>query len=453
MIAHALLLLAEAALVASLMLALFGLRRRLGLAPVYVVLGAFQYLQIVLATAIQMEVLPGLVVDPASVALYPITTFVVVLTYIALDAEETRKVAYGVVISNLAVYGVAALAGWHLVIDGHQNLLALPPALFTQSLGVALTRTAALFLDVVSAIVVFEVVSRRLHSMFLRLWVTASVVMLIDSVLLTVGLRLGDPNLWRTFASGLAAKLAGATFYAFALAVYLRYVDKHGVETIGERSNRDVFHRLTYRQRYEKVRREMSRDALTGLYNRGYFDEQAARHLAHVQRANHVMSLVLIDVDDLKVTNDRDGHRSGDELLRFVADQLQGMVRAADARLPLRRRRVRGAADHRRRRGRGDLRRAADRADRRPLARADAGATLGAREADRRRGRLPRRRPHRGGSAAHRRHPALPRQAPGWRPGRHRHTPRWRVRVVRLDQSDLGDSGCDHSGRVDDLSA
>ena len=64
--------------------------------------------------------------------------------------------------------------------------------------------------------------------MFLRLWITASLVMLIDSVLLTVGLRLGDPDLWPTFASGLAAKLAGATFYAFALALYLRYVDKHG---------------------------------------------------------------------------------------------------------------------------------------------------------------------------------------------------------------------------------
>ena len=43
------------------------------------------------------------------------------------------------------------------------------------------------------------------------------------------------------------------------------------------------------------------------------------------------MSVVLIDVDDLKVSNDLHGHRSGDELLRFVADQLQGMVRAADA--------------------------------------------------------------------------------------------------------------------------
>ena len=331
MIAHAWLLLAEAALVASLVLALFGLRRRLGLAPVYLVVGAFQYLQIVLATAVRVEMLPGLVIDPASVVLFPITTFVVVLTYIELDAEETRKVAYGVVISNLAVYGVAALAGWHLVIDGHQNPLALPPTLFTQSLRLALASTAALFLDVVSAIVVFEVVSRRLHSMFLRLWVTASVVMLIDSVLFTVGLRLGYPNLWRTFAAGLAAKLAGATFYAVAVALYLRYVDEHGVETIGERSSRDVFHWLTYRQRYEKVRSQMSRDALTGLYNRGYFDEQAARQLAHAQRANHVMSLVLIDVDDLKATNDRHGHRSGDQLLRFVADQLQGMVRAADA--------------------------------------------------------------------------------------------------------------------------
>ena len=53
MSAHLLLLLAEATLVASLVLALFGLRRRFGLAPIYLVVGAFQYLQIVLATAVR----------------------------------------------------------------------------------------------------------------------------------------------------------------------------------------------------------------------------------------------------------------------------------------------------------------------------------------------------------------------------------------------------------------
>jgi diguanylate cyclase (GGDEF)-like protein len=329
--AHLLLLLAEATLVASLVLALFGLRRRLGLTPVYLVVGAFQYLQIVLATAVRVEMLPGVVVDPASVVLFPITTFVVLLTYIELDASETRKVAYGVVISNLAAYGVSALAGWHLVVAGHENPMALPPALFTQSLRLALASTAALFVDVVSALVVFEAVSGRVQSLFLRLWLTAAAVMAIDSVLFTLGLRLGQPGFVPTLLWGFAAKLAGATFYAACVALYLRYVDEEGVEAIGERKSRDVFQWLTYRQRYEEVRSQMARDALTGLFNRGYFDEQAPRLLAHAQRANHVMSLVIFDVDHLKATNDHHGHLAGDQLLRFVADQLQGMVRASDA--------------------------------------------------------------------------------------------------------------------------
>ena len=165
------------------------------------------------------------------------------------------------------------------------------------------------------------------------------------------------------------------------------------------------------------------------------------------------MSLVLIDVDDLKVTNDRDGHRSGDELLRFVANQLQGMVRAADAACRY------GGDEFVVLLTTGDAAAAAIFAERLieltdarsreltpapPWAPAKLTAGVAAFPADGRTVEDP---------AAHRRHPALPRQAPGWRPGRHRHTPRWRVRVVRLDQSDLGDSGCDHSGRVDDLSA
>ena len=111
------------------------------------------------------------------------------------------------------------------------------------------------------------------------------------------------------FVAGLAAKLAGATFYAAVIALYLRYVDSTASATTGERSSRDVFHWLTYRQRYEKARSQMARDALTGLYNRGYFDEHAPRQVAHAERANHMMSLVLIDVDNLKATNDRHGHR------------------------------------------------------------------------------------------------------------------------------------------------
>lgn len=75
----------------------------------------------------------------------------------------------------------------------------------------------------------------------------------------------------------------------------------------------------------------MTRDALTGLYNRGYFDETAPRHLAHANRAGHQMSLVIIDVDRLKETSDRHGHQAGDQLLTFVARQVGQIVRSADA--------------------------------------------------------------------------------------------------------------------------
>jgi diguanylate cyclase (GGDEF)-like protein len=329
---HVILLLAQAALTASIVLALFGLRRRLGLAPVYLVVGAFQYLSIVLASSVRLEIVPGIVIDPASVVLFPITTFVVLLTYIELDAEETRKVAYGVVISNLAVYAVAAVAGWHLMVDGHRNPLNLPVSLFTQSLRQALASTAALFVDVVGALVVFEAVSRRLRgSLFLRLWLTATAVMAIDSLIFYVGVFGGRASLPGVMWSGFLAKLAGSTFYAAVVTLYLRYVDPHDSPAPGDRSGRDVFQWLTYRQRYEEARIQLARDALTGLYNRGYFDEHAPRQVAHAERAAHMMSLVVIDVDNLKTTNDRHGHQAGDDLLRFVAAQLTTMVRASDA--------------------------------------------------------------------------------------------------------------------------
>lgn len=332
MTTHAWLLIAEATLTASIVLSLFGLRRRLGLAPVYLVVGAFQYLQIVLATSVRFEVLPGVVVDPASVVLFPITTFVVLLTYIELDADETRKVAYGVVISNLAVYAVAAVAGWHLLLPGARNPLDLPVTLFTQSLRLAVASTAALFVDMVAALVIFEAISRRLGgSLFVRLWVTAAAVMALDSVLFAAGVFLGRPGFLPALVGGFLAKATGATFYAAVVALYVRYVDVEAPAAGGDRPSRDVFTWLTYRQRYEQAQIQLTRDALTGLYNRGYFDEHAPRQVAHAERAAHAMSLVVVDVDGLKATNDRHGHQAGDELLRFVAKELTTMVRASDA--------------------------------------------------------------------------------------------------------------------------
>lgn len=73
------------------------------------------------------------------------------------------------------------------------------------------------------------------------------------------------------------------------------------------------------------------RDPLTGLWNRRYFDERLAEEISRARRKlEYTFSLVLVDVNDLKLVNDQEGHAAGDELLVWVARFLQKATRAHD---------------------------------------------------------------------------------------------------------------------------
>jgi diguanylate cyclase (GGDEF)-like protein/PAS domain S-box-containing protein len=85
---------------------------------------------------------------------------------------------------------------------------------------------------------------------------------------------------------------------------------------------------ITERRRVEEELRYLStHDALTGLYNRSFFEEELAR----LERGRDFpVSIVMADVDHLKITNDREGHAAGDELLRRAAYVLVTAFRAED---------------------------------------------------------------------------------------------------------------------------
>lgn len=61
-------------------------------------------------------------------------------------------------------------------------------------------------------------------------------------------------------------------------------------------------------------------DVLTGLLNRRGFDRALANAIAHAQRADQSLSLVLVDLDRFQKINDHLGHRAGDAVLQRVAD-------------------------------------------------------------------------------------------------------------------------------------
>jgi two-component system cell cycle response regulator len=71
-------------------------------------------------------------------------------------------------------------------------------------------------------------------------------------------------------------------------------------------------------------------DGLTSLYNRRYFDGVLARQVSQAQRYGRPLSLLLFDVNDFKLYNDRHGHPQGDQLLQTIGQCLKEKVRASD---------------------------------------------------------------------------------------------------------------------------
>src|SRR5438552_18653221 len=75
---------------------------------------------------------------------------------------------------------------------------------------------------------------------------------------------------------------------------------------------------------------EARTDHLSGLANRREFERVMEREVALAERHNRRLSLMMIDLDNLKRINDRLGHSAGDGALKLVAQQLQRVVRASD---------------------------------------------------------------------------------------------------------------------------
>ncbi len=80
------------------------------------------------------------------------------------------------------------------------------------------------------------------------------------------------------------------------------------------------------RRQYELV----TRDSLTGCFNKKSFLEHLSSEFAYATRHNKVLSLAMIDIDHFKKINDTFGHLAGDYVLRSVANLMQVTVRTED---------------------------------------------------------------------------------------------------------------------------
>ncbi len=83
-------------------------------------------------------------------------------------------------------------------------------------------------------------------------------------------------------------------------------------------------------QRLTELESQALTDALTGLWNRRYFDAVVGAEIARAARYKHPLSLLVLDVDHFKRVNDVYGHAVGDDVLCAVAGLLRKRCRNGD---------------------------------------------------------------------------------------------------------------------------
>lgn len=83
-------------------------------------------------------------------------------------------------------------------------------------------------------------------------------------------------------------------------------------------------------QRLEGKERLAITDVLTGLYNRGFFDESLEEEVRDSIKNNRSLSLIMLDIDEFKSVNDVFGRTIGDSILAEISAVIKRNARASD---------------------------------------------------------------------------------------------------------------------------
>lgn len=118
----------------------------------------------------------------------------------------------------------------------------------------------------------------------------------------------------------LADKIGGGTYDANDLSVIALVAPQIAL----------ALERAGWQQRANEFQLMSITDPLTGLHNRRYLEARLTEELSRSKRYDYPLSFMMIDIDDFKLYNDRNGHQAGDRALEITAQCLRAALRKVD---------------------------------------------------------------------------------------------------------------------------
>jgi diguanylate cyclase (GGDEF)-like protein len=143
-------------------------------------------------------------------------------------------------------------------------------------------------------------------------------------VLFAIGWLVFSILLWR-FTSEVA--IANGLVFKALIVTILGYI----ISSMNYRIRLELHHNQeALEEMNDKLKDQVIRDSLTGLYNNGYTFEFLDRAIEKAKHYDKELSLLMIDIDDFKLVNDNHGHLEGDYVIQSVAKSILDATRDFD---------------------------------------------------------------------------------------------------------------------------
>ncbi|WP_282049857.1 ATP-binding protein [Maribacter aquivivus] len=262
-------------IVSTCILLLFNLRNRLGLAPLYILLGGIQYFQINLEYIEPYKILGEFPVFPQSIVLFSAMLFAVLLLYIKEGVVSARTLIIAILISSLFIIGlfeISALQDYFIRNANRTediNFTLFPNLNFK----IFFIGTFLLFFDFILITSIYQFLISKFHKehYFLILFLSLWLVLIFDAFTFYTVLFVGTSKYTSSLIGNFIAKTLSAIIFSLILYIYLKYVDKvFETTSFIANQNREVLSILNYKKKYLdlKVEKKISEKKISAQYEK-----------------------------------------------------------------------------------------------------------------------------------------------------------------------------------------